>query len=681
MSLYKSKYICKASLLKSTNPLPIFRDENVDFKVQVEDSIEDEYKLNLGKNCGKRILPYSNQDIYDRDIKDVEIDSIVLENEFLKATFLPSLGGRLISLFDKENDKELLFASKNIQPCNLSIRNAWFSGGIEFNVGQYGHALTTMDNVYAASVTDKDNNKFLRIGEFDKMHEIYWHMDFHLPPKSKFLYLKCELNNFEDKVKSTYCWINTAIIQEKETRVFASNRSALFLDPFLQQKAKGYSKMTLPRIENFKDLDASYPGNFPFSNEYFFTCDKDKVPYEVTINKDGYGVFDFSTKALTSRKMFCWGNQNGGRRWQEYLNGTKEVEYFEAQAGISATQLHGTYIKSNETISFTQAFGAIQVDKDLAQHLNYDIADKAVINKVNSMLSNIDINKIDKELEKSCSIREDEILNKGSMFSLLDAKLKNINLPDNYSFMTNSINESEILFKDMIENTYTYSPQMFNNYVFPPNSFDSVLEKYSDPYSQYLKGILLTEKFEYSQALKVLNLAYKEEPHCLIARAIAQIHHRLDNIELRDEYYLKAINTCTKEIELLTISSEYSLILRLREEFDKSKSLLELLDKLIKNYRDVKSIADVSDSIALDKGVLASHLGNFEDLEHCLFDRELSCIREGANPFISLYNEYMSLKISKEQNILLNNELRERIAKEYKIPSFLDFTMEASEED
>ena len=66
-----------------------------------------------------------------------------LGNEILKATFLPELGGRLISLLHKPLGRELLNRNPVFQPANLAIRNAWFSGGIEWNIGQLGHTFST----------------------------------------------------------------------------------------------------------------------------------------------------------------------------------------------------------------------------------------------------------------------------------------------------------------------------------------------------------------------------------------------------------------------------------------------------------------------------------------------------------------------------------------------------------
>lgn len=89
------------------NPQPVFRDRLGDMEVAAHDSLPPEISATIGRGCGRRVLPYRMQDRYGRKRQVREFQSIVLENEDLKTTFLPELGGRLISLFHKPTQREL----------------------------------------------------------------------------------------------------------------------------------------------------------------------------------------------------------------------------------------------------------------------------------------------------------------------------------------------------------------------------------------------------------------------------------------------------------------------------------------------------------------------------------------------------------------------------------------------
>ena len=88
----------------------------------------------LGEGMISTMLPYLQQDGYGRALYLKSYTAAILENENLKAVFLPELGGRLWSLYDKVAGRELLYKNETIHFGNLSLRNAWFCGGVEWNV-------------------------------------------------------------------------------------------------------------------------------------------------------------------------------------------------------------------------------------------------------------------------------------------------------------------------------------------------------------------------------------------------------------------------------------------------------------------------------------------------------------------------------------------------------------------
>lgn len=105
----------KDSCLPSLFPL-----SNVQIEKTLELDEDDEVFWDVGKIS--TLLPYSMQSLYDRNRQVCEMEAAVLENERLKAVFLPELGGRLWSLTDKTSGRELLYVNDCIQPCNLALR-------------------------------------------------------------------------------------------------------------------------------------------------------------------------------------------------------------------------------------------------------------------------------------------------------------------------------------------------------------------------------------------------------------------------------------------------------------------------------------------------------------------------------------------------------------------------------
>src|SRR5262245_55526334 len=149
-SLQLDTIAIRAAPLGPPNPLPPLRAlRYIANEVDVDDSVPEHAKRHLNYGCDAPVLPYDELTGFGRDLKNTEFRVAVLENEHLRATFLLDLGGRLWSLRHKPSGRELLYVNQVFQPTNQAVRNAWFSGGVEWNVSLRGHCPFTCAPLFA----------------------------------------------------------------------------------------------------------------------------------------------------------------------------------------------------------------------------------------------------------------------------------------------------------------------------------------------------------------------------------------------------------------------------------------------------------------------------------------------------------------------------------------------------
>ena len=319
---------------------------------------EDGLFLNYG--MFQDLLPYTMQDQYDGPVMEQTFQAIALENDFLKAIFVPALGGRLWSLHDKIGRRDLLLANRELKPNNLAIRNAWVAGGVEYNVGRRGHDEQTCSPRFTALLEDSDGTPVVRFYEFDRDRCVPFQLDFYLPEQSHFLLLRVRIMNVHDCVIPMYWWSNLALPMCAGQRVVVP-----CMDTYANLYQSGshtLSRIPLPDGEGF---DATYPENFPWVKDHFYNIPPESRKYEAVIQPDGRGFLYASTRRLQGRKLFVWGNSQGGRHWQRKLLADDVPDYLEIQGGLAKTQQECLPMPPRTTWEWLEAYGAIQLEPKL----------------------------------------------------------------------------------------------------------------------------------------------------------------------------------------------------------------------------------------------------------------------------------------------------------------------------
>lgn len=320
-------------------------------------------RILLGELPGRRLvprpvslLPYRAQNRYGRDVEMHGFAAVELSNEHLRAVFLPELGGRLWSLVDLATGRDLLFRPDAVQFGNLALRDAWFSGGVEWNLGTTGHWGLTCSPV-DAGVVEVDGERILRMWALERLTGLVWRLEAWLPAGSRHLYTSARIVNHHDADVAFYWWSNAAVPLERESRVLTPAAHS-----FHNDYGGGLVRNRFPLSHG---IDGSRPHDAPQSADYFFDAPRDggAPTWVAGCAGDGVGLMLASTPELPGKKQFVWGNTRGGHRWQAWLNGTGR--YFELQSGYTRTQKEHVALAPGAVATWVEAFGPVTVDPGL----------------------------------------------------------------------------------------------------------------------------------------------------------------------------------------------------------------------------------------------------------------------------------------------------------------------------
>ncbi len=319
--------------------------------------------LYIGYGRMASVFPYRVQDCYSRETDICGLDAVILENDHLKAAFIPSQGGKLWSLYDKDADRELLFANHVFRPAYLALRNAWASGGVEWNCGAFiGHHPHTCAPIFTAVIEAENSGlgcPVLRFYAYERIRSVTYQMDFYLPEDAKFLHCRMRVVNDTPEVVPIYWWSNIAV---------PTNEKARCVVPAVSTYTHHESAIACVDVPIYEGKDITYPTNTSVSRDYFFKTLPDHRKYTSHLDENGYGLVETSTSILKGRKLFVWGRGQGGAKWQEYLCGDDghgkygDGRYCEIQCGLAHTQFECLPMPPKTAWEWIEYYGGVSAD-------------------------------------------------------------------------------------------------------------------------------------------------------------------------------------------------------------------------------------------------------------------------------------------------------------------------------
>lgn len=525
-------------------------------------------------------FPYKVQDNYDRELKEREQATVVLENEYLKATFLPGFGGKLHSLFDKKAQRELLFTNSVVRPCHLGVRNAWMSGGVEWNCGYVGHNAFTCDWMHTAKTSLSDGTPVLRFYQYERIRGVVYQMDFFLPEESKLLYVRTKIMNPKFEVVPMYWWSNIAAPDTPGNRV---------ITPVTSTYTARNSHPVKIAVPVYNGLDITYPADNVISIDYFWNVPDNERKFICQVDKDGYGLVQTSTSRLKGRKLFVWGNSEGGDRWKNFLTADKESgSYNEIQAGLARTQYECLPMPPKTTWEWVEAYGAIQTNPERT-HGDWEVAKAEASGCLAKLVSEEALEELLVETKVMAKSPAEEVLFTADGWGALEQERRRICKEDEMcSYLDfGSLGEEQ---KPWIE-LLTEGTLGEHEALLPPVSY-MCQDEWTELLKEAVKGkdkdnwfakmqlglnLFIKEDYERAEMMLADSLAAKRTPWALYSLAI--LYRDAGNHEKEVTYMLEAQESLPDDISLAKAT------LRCLYENKRFKELKEVYENLAENLK------------------------------------------------------------------------------------------------
>ena len=276
---------------------------------------------------GSIVYPYTMQDHLSRKKVDRTYKALFLENEYLKVTCLPELGGRLHSVLDKTTGQQMFYLNHVIKPGMIAMRGAWTSGGVEWNAGPHGHTVTAVSPVTAALGRDPVlDEAFIEITNLEKIFRTRWTVRVTLRSGCARLDEHIRIENPTDGMNPYYFWNCTAFPNRPGTR---------FIYPMSLGTDHTARKFFRWPVHEGRDMTwlknhHTWASVFAVDCRYgFFGA------YDVDADRGIVQVANPGT--LPGKKAWTWGNWEFGQVAQNNLT-DEDGPYIEVQSGPLPTQ-------------------------------------------------------------------------------------------------------------------------------------------------------------------------------------------------------------------------------------------------------------------------------------------------------------------------------------------------------
>ena len=292
---------------------------------------------------GRFNYPYTLRDTLTNRRTDHAWRAVFLENEYLKCSVLPDLGGHIYTCVDKINGQPMFYANPSIKKADISYRGAWAAFGVEFNF-PVSHNWVSLSPVDFGFGKKDDGSGFVLVGNVDRVYGMQWTVEIVMRPGTTVLEQKVTLNNRSD-VRHRFYWWNNAGVQAWD-------------DSIVQYP------MRFVASHGFRDVQP-WPVDAD-GNDLSVIKNQTKGPVSSFVHgsrEPFMAVWHPHTNAgtahyaeypqLPAKKIWSWGTDPDGLDWRKTLS-DNDSAYVEVQAGLFRNQETYAFLEPRQSIHFSE---------------------------------------------------------------------------------------------------------------------------------------------------------------------------------------------------------------------------------------------------------------------------------------------------------------------------------------
>ena len=311
-----------------------------------------------------RAYPYPMRERLTRERVDKTYRAVYLENEYIRTSILPEIGGRIFTAQDKTNNYDFIYRQTVIKPALIGMLGAWISGGIEWNVFHH-HRATSFSPVDYAIAENQDGSATAWIGEIELRHRMKWRLGITLYPGKSYIEAKLVPYNGSPFLHSMLYFANAGVHANDDYQVVFPPSTE-----WVTQHAKSEYAAWPVAHQTYNHVDFTAQGKDVGTDGVDISWWKNNLQwisfFAYNYEDDWVAGYDHRRRAGTlvlgnhhvapGKKFWTWGSGNHGQVWDKLLTDSDGPELELMAGGYSDNEPDYSWLQPHRTKEVSHFF-------------------------------------------------------------------------------------------------------------------------------------------------------------------------------------------------------------------------------------------------------------------------------------------------------------------------------------